>query len=120
MDLTSVKLKKTEPRKPLDSRGPAFTICENDEQYSALMSETCLEVYLELLGDITFPTFVLSLESQSDLIRAHQQRDWHGIPSLEALAQRIDAGMQSRGWPLVFVRLSSRSPKGWFVSVAVP
>ncbi len=105
-----MKLKKTET-KNLSALGPVVAICENDAQYAKLMEETLLETYLESLGDITFPTFVLSNLDQSALKQAHLLKSWRGVDALERLALSIDKGMKDRGWNLVFVRLSSRSPK---------
>ncbi len=108
MDLSSVKLRPTAAKPAVVA--PAPTICETDADYASLMEETQLETFLDKLGDVTFRTFVLPL-NQADLRAAHETRQWRGVASLEQLARAVDEGMKERGWPLVFVRLSSRSPK---------
>jgi hypothetical protein len=108
MDFRQVKLKKTVVKEA--PAAPIAAICETDADYAALMEETHLETFLDKLGDVTFKTFMLPLK-QEDLHRAFEQKEWRGIASLEELAAAIGKGKRERGWDLVFVRLSSRSPK---------
>ena len=109
MDFSSVKLKKTaapEPRKVLTA-----ALCENDEQYQELMKDTFLEEYLDKLAlETTFETFVLPLD-QMELHSAHERKAWKESNLLKKLVAEIDSEMEKRAWPLIFVRLSSRSPK---------
>lgn len=112
IDFSSVRLKKTVG----GTRDGSVvrieeTICKDDEDYARLMNETRLEEYLSVLGDeLTFPTIVLPMnQSQQDLRRCfREKRSWKEFPSLVQLARTID---EQKPWELIFVRLSTRSPK---------
>lgn len=114
MNFQNVRLKKTETR--VASADVAPLICNNSDDYARLMAETYLEVFLNQLGEqVTFSTFLIpcGVELCRALIGLHKHEplDDRSRGLLDELRTAIDSGMRERGWPLCFVRLSSRSPK---------
>lgn len=114
---SNVKLKKTQIK-----QRPAVepALCENSEQYHALMSETYFERYMDIIAPFTFASTVvpMSREAASGLVAMHAAAagSWCSAPirddeALSSLASAIDQAHAALGVEYFFVRFSSRSPK---------
>eukprot|EP00026_Physarum_polycephalum_P011538 Phypoly_transcript_11772.p1 GENE.Phypoly_transcript_11772~~Phypoly_transcript_11772.p1 ORF type:complete len:347 (+),score=55.63 Phypoly_transcript_11772:89-1129(+) len=118
MDLSKVKLRKTETK---ESKAPNVVLCATSEDYSRLMHETYIEQYIEIIKPWTFKSqFIqLSREALELLISFHQKfskdpgtrSDFRNNEPLINLAKQIDEAKKEMGVDGIFVRLSSRSPK---------
>lgn len=114
MDFANVKLRKVTA--PKETSAPVPLLCADSADYARLMQETYLEEYLEVLGPVTFATETLPCPPAlcAALVAAFEAG---GVPRpadealLRDTAAAIDAVRTAQGWPLLFLRLSSRSPK---------
>jgi hypothetical protein len=119
MDLSKVKLKKTETKDSSTQRA-MIQLCQTSEDYQNLMEETYLEKYYRFIESFSFKSVFVPLSRPQALaiVLAHRKWkemgkafSWKGDQTLEEIAESIDTAKKHAGWPNIFVRLSSRSPK---------
>ena len=118
-ELSGVKLRKTSKQEDNfveKDVGQRIVLCENDEQYKKLMEDTYIEKYFNSIEKFTFPTEFIPLSKElakeiTDLHMKDAKQRGTRSKQMTLVENAIDQIIYKRKWDLIFIRLSSRSPK---------